>query len=88
MPDDYTYTELKEAILNEFSNLDSLDKRKNRFMSISISENESIMEFADQFYLEGHCLIGARVLNNANARISLAYALKNQTDILDHMVVP
>lgn len=45
LPEDYTYDEIKKAILEEFNDVNSLTKQIDSFMSIYFKENESISHF-------------------------------------------
>ena len=57
-------------------------------MRIKIKENESIDDFANQFYYDTQILKGCGVLTTFGAKIALKYALKPYPQLCINMVQP
>ncbi|KAJ9089147.1 hypothetical protein DSO57_1015862 [Entomophthora muscae] len=73
---DITYQDAKMAILREFGSTVCMIKHKNLFSDIEFKTNETLSEFANQFYHEAQVLMGAGAMMEHNAKLAMKNAVK------------
>ncbi|KAJ9079836.1 hypothetical protein DSO57_1031492 [Entomophthora muscae] len=52
LQNNWSYTAAKQALLYKFGSIARVTEQKNKFLTIQFQKDESIANFADQFYLE------------------------------------
>lgn len=79
---------LERLNLKKFDSVFFVASRKDSFICIKFKENESINEFANQFYYATQILKGCGALTTFDAKLALIYALKPYPQLSIAMVRP
>ncbi|KAJ9086481.1 hypothetical protein DSO57_1003815 [Entomophthora muscae] len=70
-----TYQDARSAILREFGSTVCIIEVKDLFSDIEFKTNETLSEFANQFYHKAQVLLGAGVMVEHNAKLAMKNAV-------------
>lgn len=82
----WTYQEVRDAIIIEFNNPEAINTRKMEFSKLMIQEDETLDKFADRYYAECQYLTGVGALSTFDAKIALQHALEPHNQIYIAMI--
>ena len=82
----WTFKEVKDAIVKEFSHPKTIAAKKMESLSISINTNKSFDEFADRFYACAQFLTGVGALSSYNTKIPMTNALQPYNEVYLAMI--
>ncbi|KAJ9081735.1 hypothetical protein DSO57_1011554 [Entomophthora muscae] len=71
-----TYQDTRSAILRKFGSTVCMIEHKDLFSNIEFKTNETLSEFADQFYHKAQVLLGASVMVEHNTKLAMKNAVK------------
>ncbi|KAJ9081953.1 hypothetical protein DSO57_1009409, partial [Entomophthora muscae] len=82
---DITYQDAKRAILREFESTVCMIEHKDLFSDIEFKTNETLFEFANQFYHKAQVLLGANAMVEHNTKLIMKNSVKPYQELYQAM---